>query len=56
MIKKGDKVKIINPQLDEDKEKIYTVSTEPEMMCGMLSVWLAEYCGFYSVDKLAKVN
>lgn len=58
MLKSGDKVKMNNKYYvsDANKDKVFTVKTEPQEVCGTLSVWLEGYRGCYAVDGLTKVN
>ena len=41
---------------DANKGKVYTVKTEPQEVCGTMSVWLEGWRGCYAVDGLTKVN
>lgn len=58
MLKIGDKVKMNNKYYvsEQNKEKVFTVKTEPQEVCGTLSVWLDGFRGCYAVDGLTKVE
>ena len=58
MLKIGDKVKMNNKYYvsEQNKEKVFTVKTEPQEVCGTLSVWLEGFRGCYAVDGLTKVQ
>ena len=58
MLKIGDKVKMNNKYYvsEQNKEKVFTVKTEPQEVCGTLSVWLDGFRGCYAVDGLSKVQ
>lgn len=58
MLKKGDKVKMNDKYhvSDTNKEKVFTVKTDPQEVCGTLCVWLEDYRGCYAVDGLTKVG
>ena len=58
MLKKGDKVVMNNKYkvLGKNKEKIFTVRTDPQMICGTLCVWLEGYRGAYAADGLTVVQ
>ena len=58
MLKKGDKVKMNDKYhvSDTNKEKVFTVKTEPQEVCGTLCVWLEDYRGCYAVDGLTKFS
>lgn len=58
MLKIGDKVKMNNKYYvsEQNKDKIFTVKTEPQEVCGTLSVWLDGFRGCYAVDGLSKVQ
>lgn len=58
MLKVGDKV-VMNDKYrvsESNKDKIFTVRTEPQEVCGTLSVWLEGYSGCYATDGLTKVE
>lgn len=57
MLQIGDKVKMNDKYYvsDKNKEKVFTVKTEPQEVGGTLCVWLEGYCGCYAVDGLSKV-
>ncbi len=58
MLKIGDKVKMNNKYYvsEQNKDKVFTVKTEPQEVCGTLSVWLDGFRGCYAVDGLSKVQ
>lgn len=58
MIKIGDKVKMNGKYYvsEQNKRKVFTVKSEPQEVCGTLSVWLEGYKGCYAVDGLKKVS
>ena len=58
MLKVGDKVKMNNKYYvsEQNKDKVFTVKTEPQEVCGTLSVWLDGFRGCYAVDGLSKVQ
>lgn len=58
MLKKGDKVIMSDKYYvsEKNKDKIFTVRTEPSMVGGTLVVWLEDYKGCYAVDGLTKIN
>lgn len=54
----GDKV-VMNDKYhvsDENKKKVWTVRSEPRMICGKLCVWLEGYVGCYAMDGLTVVD
>ena len=53
-MKKGDKVRMNGKYYVSEKNegKIFTVRTEPQEVCGTLSVWLEGFRGCYAVDGL----
>lgn len=57
-IKKGDKVQMNDKYYvpDRNRGKTFTVITEPQDICGTISVWLEGFRGCYAVDGLRKVN
>ena len=57
MLQIGDKVKMNDKYYvsDKNKEKVFTVKTEPQEVSGTLCVWLEGYRGCYAVDGLSKV-
>lgn len=57
MLQIGDKVKMNDKYYvsDKNKEKVFTVKTEPQEVGGALCVWLEGYRGCYAVDGLSKV-
>lgn len=57
MLQIGDKVKMNDKYYvsDKNKEKVFTVKTEPQEVGGTLCVWLEGYCGCYAIDGLSKV-
>lgn len=58
MLKVGDKV-VMNDKYhvsESNKGKVFTVRTEPQDVCGTLSVWLEGFRGCYAVDGLTKVE
>lgn len=58
MLKIGDRVKMNGKYYvsEQNKEKVFTVKTEPQEVCGTLSVWLDGYRGCYAADGLDKVS
>ena len=58
MLQIGDKVKMNDKYYvsDANKEKVFIVKTEPQEVCGRISVWLEGYRGCYAVDGLTKLN
>lgn len=57
MIKIGDRV-VMNSKYyvsGKNREKVFTVMTEPQEVCGTMSVWLEGYRGCYAVDGLRKI-
>lgn len=58
MIKIGDKVKMNGKYhvSEQNKKRVFTVKSEPQEVCGTLSVWLEGYKGCYAVDGLKKVS
>jgi len=57
MLKIGDKV-VMNDKYcvtEQNKGKIFTVTTEPSKMCGEKVVFLEGYRGCYAADGLTKV-
>ncbi len=58
MLKIGDKV-VMNDKYyasDKNKNTKFVVRSEPQNVCGTLSVWLEGYRGCYAVDGLTKVT
>lgn len=58
MLEIGDKV-IMNDKYyvsEKNREKVFTVKSEPQEVCGTLSVWLEDYRGCYAVDGLTRVD
>lgn len=57
MLQIGDKVKMNDKYYvsDKNKERVFTVKTEPQEVGGTLCVWLEGYRGCYAVDGLSKV-
>ena len=58
MLKIGDKV-IMNDKYkvsEINKRKVFVVITEPQEVCGTMSVWLDGYRGCYAMDGLTKIN
>lgn len=58
MLNIGDKV-VMNDKYhvsESNKGKEFTVRTEPQEVCGTLSVWLEGYGGCYAADGLTKVE
>ncbi len=57
-ITKGDRVKMNDKYfvLEKNKDKVFTVTTEPQEVCGTLSVWLEGFRGCYAVDGLTKIE
>ena len=41
---------------EQNKGKVFKVTTEPQEVCGTLSVWLEGYRGCYAVDGLDLVR
>lgn len=58
MLKMGDKVVMNNKYRvsEANKGKIFIVRTEPQEICGTMSVWLKGYKGCYAVDGLDLVE
>lgn len=58
MLKIGDKVTMNGKYYvsEKNREKVFTVNSEPQDVCGTLSVWLDGFRGCYAVDGLDKVN
>lgn len=58
MLKIGDKVTMNDKYYVSEKNrgKVFTVKSEPQEVCGTLSVWLEGYRGCYAADGLDKVN
>lgn len=58
VIKIGDKVKMNGKYhvSEQNKKRVFTVKSEPQEVCGTLSVWLEGYKGCYAVDGLKKVS
>ena len=57
-MKVGDKV-VMNSKYrvsESNKRKIFTVRTEPQEVCGTMSVWLEGFKGCYAVDGLDLVK
>ncbi len=58
MLKAGDTV-VMNDKYrvsPANKGRLFIVRTEPQEVCGTLSVWLEGYRGCYAVDGLTKVD
>ncbi|WP_324825100.1 hypothetical protein [Sinanaerobacter sp. ZZT-01] len=57
-IKKYDKVKMNDKYYvpEKNRDKTFSVITEPQEVCGTLSVWLEGYRGCYAVDGLTVVS
>lgn len=58
MLEIGDKV-IMNDKYyvsQQNKNKIFTVKTKPQNICGTISVWLEGFKGCYAVDGLTKTK
>lgn len=56
MLNVGDRV-IMNDKYcvsEKNKGKVFTVKTEPQEVCGVMSVWLEGFRGCYAVDGLTK--
>lgn len=58
MLKAGDKVVMNDKYLvsEKNKGKVFAVKTEPQEICGTLSVWIEDFRGCYAVDGLTKVE
>lgn len=58
MLKIGDKVKMNGKYYvsEQNKEKIFTVKSEPYEVCGTMSVLLEGFRGCYAADGLEKVE
>lgn len=58
MLKIGDRVTMNDKYYVSEKNrgKVFTVKSEPQDVCGTLSVWLEGFRGCYAVDGLDKVN
>jgi len=58
MLKPGDKVVMNNKYYvsEKNKEKVFTVTTEPQEVCGTKCVWMEGYRGCYAADGLTKAN
>ena len=58
MLTKGDRVVMNNKYYvsEKNKGKVFIVRTEPQKVCGTLSVWLEGYRGCYAEDGLTKVG
>ena len=58
MVKIGDKVIMNNKYYvsEENRNKKFVVKTNPQEVCGTLSVWLEGFQGCYAVDGLTKVD
>lgn len=57
-MKVGDKV-VMNDKYfvsQKNKGKIFTVKSEPQEVCGTMSVFLEEFRGCYAVDGLTVVE
>lgn len=57
-MKIGDRV-VMNDNYDvadRNKGVIFTVSSNPKMVCGTLSVMLEDYCSCYAVDGLTVIG
>lgn len=56
-IKKGDKVIMNNKyQVSSDnKGKVFTVRSEPQLVCGTEVVWLENFKGCYATDGLSLI-
>lgn len=58
MLKVGDKV-VMNDKYhvsEKNKGVVFTVVTEPQVICGTESVFLKDYKGCYAADGLTKVE
>lgn len=57
MIKQGDKVKMNDKYYvsEKNKEKVFTVTAGPQMICGTQCVWLDGFKGCYAIDGLTQV-
>lgn len=58
MVKKRDRV-IMNDRYyvsKSNKDKVFIVRTDPQIVCGTLSVWLEGFRGCYAVDGLTKIK
>ena len=58
MLKKGDKVKMNDKYYvnEKNKEKIFIVRTDIQMVGGTPVVWLEYFSGCYAADGLTKIN
>lgn len=58
MLKIGDIVTMNDKYYVSEKNrgKVFTVKSEPQDICGTLSVWLEGFRGCYAADGLGKVN
>lgn len=57
-MKKGDRV-VMNGKYyvhENNRNKVFTVMTQPAYVCGTLSVWLEGYSGCYAVDGLTEIK
>lgn len=57
MIKIGDKVRMNDKYhvSEKNRNKEFTVTTDPQVVCGTLCVWMNGFRGFYAADGLEKV-
>ena len=58
MLKIGDRVVMNNKYYvsDTNKGKVFIVKTDPQEVCGTLSVWLEDFRGCYAVEGLTRVS
>lgn len=58
MIRIGTNVKINDKYYvsEKNRNKTFTVTTEPQMVCGTLSVWSDGFRGYYAVDGLDEIS
>lgn len=57
-LKIGDKVKMNNKYYvsEKNKERVFTVISEPEKICGTMCIFLEGFRGCYAVDGLTEVK
>lgn len=58
MLTKGDRVRMNNKYYvsEKNKGKVFTVTAEPQEVCGTVCVWLEGFRGAYAADGLTKVG
>jgi hypothetical protein len=58
MVKRYDNVKMNDKYYvsEQNKNKVFTVMTDPQEVCGTLCVWLEGYRGCYAEDGLTVVS